>query len=344
MSRLVKYGLGALPVFLKSKGFSSVFVLVDENTVKYCLPLLDKVLDEYILVRIKSGEKNKHIGTCEKIWDTLITKGADRKTILLNLGGGVITDMGGFAASSFMRGIRFINIPTTLLAMADAAIGGKTGVDHAGIKNMVGSFNEPMLVLIEEAFLKTLPQKQLISASSELFKHALLQGKRGLKRHLQSAFTRIHSTERLSLIRNSVNFKLSVVAKDFEEQGLRKQLNLGHTVGHAFESYFLNYGKPLLHGEAVALGLVGEAFIAHRFYGLDYFCFLRIVYWYDLNFIKPNLERVNFNTVLNYMRKDKKNSNASIRMVLLREEGKVDLDKEVSESRVREMFQFIRSF
>lgn len=336
-------GLKTLSGYINKGNYSSVFILVDENTKKFCLPLLLPYLENFQIIKIKSGEKNKTLPSCEFIWNNLIEGQADRKSLLINLGGGVITDMGAFCAATFMRGINFINIPTTLLAMSDAAIGGKTGIDFIGYKNMIGSFSYPASIIIDIRFLETLPQKQLNAAASELFKHALLQGKRKVNIHLKKSFLSFTPKERKILITNSINFKMQVVTADAKESNLRKQLNLGHTFGHAFESYFLQYHQPILHGEAVALGLVAEAFIAHNNYNLSYDSFLNIVFWYDLNFKKPNLKQLNFNTFINLMMKDKKNINLSMQMIMLETEGKFTTEV-ISKENIIEALKFIVAF
>jgi len=340
----IKYGLNSLPSLLKSTGATSVFVLVDEHTAKHCLPLIKKHIPVFTKISIKSGESNKNLQTCEKVWQTLIQKNADRHSLLINLGGGVVTDLGSFCASVYMRGIRFVNIPTTLLAMVDASIGGKTGIDYLAYKNMIGSFANPEAICIDTIFLKTLPAPQLLSASAEIFKHAILQGRNETKIHLEKKFSTFSDENILSCIKKSVKYKLSIVASDPKEAGDRKKLNLGHTIGHALESYMMLYHKPMLHGEAIALGLLAEAFIAHSDFDLDYNEFLKTVFWYDLNFKKPSLESVNLNTHIKLMRKDKKNRGATIRMVLPVGSGKVRTDIEVAEKQIMDGLKFVMAF
>ncbi|MCX6188230.1 MAG: 3-dehydroquinate synthase [Bacteroidetes bacterium] len=344
MIKVIKFGLKAFPPFFKINTYSSVFVLVDENSRKHCLPLLVPYLPGHQIIQIKSGEKHKTLTSCEFIWASLLKKQADRNSLLINLGGGVITDIGAFCASVFMRGVDFVNVPTSLLAMTDAAVGGKTGVDFLNFKNMIGTFSEPKLLCIDPEFLKTLPQKQMLSASAEIFKHALLQNKKEVKKHLENPFVQATEAEILRQIKNSNRFKWSVVSKDSMDKNIRQQLNLGHTIAHALESYFIAFKKPLLHGEAVALGLVGEAFIAHCFYNLSYECFLNIVYWYDLNFKKPELKELNFNTLLKWMQKDKKSINSELQLVLLEKEGSVTMNNVVSHSQLKLALKFLVDF
>ncbi len=344
MSTVIKFGLNALPPFLKSRKYSTLFVLVDENSKKHCLPLLKALLPAHQVVTIKSGERNKTLKTCEFIWEVLLKKNADRNSLILNLGGGVITDMGAFCAATFMRGIDFVNIPTSMLAMTDAAIGGKTAIDFLNYKNMIGSFTTPQLVCIDTQFLKTLPTKHLVASSSEIFKHALLQNKNETNTLLKKPFLLFSESEKLAIIKKSIRFKMSVVTLDSLDKNLRKQLNLGHTLAHALESYFMLYKKTLFHGEAVALGLIGEAYIAHRFYSLPYDLFLSIVFWYDLNFLKPNIKEINFNTMLKLMHKDKKNDPLAIKMVLLESEGHFAIDTRVTHSQIKEALKFMSDF
>jgi len=238
--------------------FTAVFVLADENTEKHCLPLLSAVLGGAYIITIPSGEKNKNLQTCERIWDELTAHMADRKALLINLGGGVICDMGGFAASCYKRGIDFINIPTTLLAMVDASVGGKTGIDFHNFKNQIGVFCEAKEVLICDVFLETLDERQLRSGMAEVVKHYLIAD--GLS---FLDFSRSMSVKPdLEAIKKAVEIKSNIVAQDPFEKNVRKKLNFGHTTGHALESYSLGTDVPMLHGEAVAYGMAIETYIA----------------------------------------------------------------------------------
>ncbi len=344
MEQQISFGIKSLSSFFKKKSYSSVFVLVDENTKRYCHPLLKNVLPTHQLIIVRSGEANKTILTCEAIWSKMLKNKADRNSLLVNLGGGVITDMGGFCASVFMRGIDFLNVPTSLMAMADAAIGGKTAIDFLSYKNTLGGFKAPVLICIDTVFLTTLPTRELNSGAAEVFKHALLQGKRETSQFLLKTFLSFSEQERQTLIKKSVRYKLKVVMLDPFESNLRKQLNLGHTIGHAIESFFLLQKKTILHGEAVALGLVAEAFLAYRFFKLPFESFLRIVFWYDLNFVKPNLKALDFNVLMKIMQKDKKNTKAQIKLVLLEREGHVLLDSQITKSQLLEGMAFLQAF
>ena len=250
---------------------SGIYILVDENTRELCLPILkDKCsgLGEAIVIEIHSNESNKTIASVEKIWQHLVAGNAVRKSLMICLGGGLTTDVGGFAAATFKRGIKFIHIPTTLLAMVDAALGGKTGVNLNSIKNQIGVFALPQAVFIFEEFLKTLPDRQKLSGYAEMLKHAMIHSE-----NLFEKFITLNSHEKVcneSDILESASVKMDIVNSDFNETGLRKALNFGHTIGHAIESYSQKYDSdPLLHGEAIAIGLLCESFISMRMFGLD---------------------------------------------------------------------------
>lgn len=250
-------------VLLRDK-YSKLFILADANTSQHCLPnFLAQVVTELPIeiIEIEPGEENKTIETCIEVWHALTDLGADRKSLIINLGGGMVTDLGGFVASTFKRGIEFINVPTSLLAMVDASVGGKTGVDLGVLKNQIGVINNPMAVLVDIAFLDTLPTEQMRSGLAEMLKHSLIADK-----DYWQQFTDLGglTTDDLGeMIRRSIEIKNSIVTQDPTEKGLRKILNFGHTLGHAIESYFLVHPeKQLLHGEAIAIGMVLESYIA----------------------------------------------------------------------------------
>lgn len=252
-----------LNTFLSENSFSKIFILVDENTHEYCLPILLGNLESEIsfeILEVEPGEEMKNIQTANHLWEILTEMHADRKALVINLGGGVITDMGGFVASTFKRGIPFINIPTTLLAMCDAAIGGKTGIDLMHYKNMVGTFSFPEQIFVYPQFLETLPYKELRSGFAEMLKHGLIADKAHWENLIQ-----IHKLDVEGIfphIQTSMDIKQSVVEKDFHEKNVRKTLNFGHTIGHAIESLYLEKGNPILHGEAVALGMICETHLS----------------------------------------------------------------------------------
>ena len=242
-------------------GYSKIAVIVDENTLEHCYPLVKGYLPEHLLVEVPSGEENKHLGTCQRIWEAMTEAAFDRKGLVLNLGGGVIGDMGGFCASTYKRGIDFVQLPTTLLAQVDASVGGKLGIDFQGFKNHIGVFRIPKLVLICPVFLETLPRRELRSGFAEVVKHGLIRDAAAWKA-LQ--WRSLEDQDWAEVIAHSVALKAGVVEEDPEESGLRKILNFGHTIGHAVETYFLEKGPRLLHGEAIAVGMVAESFLSQQ--------------------------------------------------------------------------------
>lgn len=258
--------------YLKQKfsGHEGIYLLMDENSKKHCKePLLSMFpeLEAAKEILIPAGEQEKNLETCNNLWLKLIANHADRHSLLINLGGGVITDLGGFAAASYKRGIAFCNIPTTLLGMIDAAIGGKTGLDYEGMKNIIGSFSFAEKTFINPVFLKTLPERQLKSGFSELLKIALISDKPFWKKLKPLNYPDI--MDHPDLIKKAVGLKCKIVSEDPLEKNVRKKLNFGHTIGHAVESYSMMHDKrPLLHGEAVAIGIICESWISSQECGL----------------------------------------------------------------------------
>lgn len=258
-------GYDALGSLLPEKHYSSIFVLVDTHTNEFCLPgFLSLVATETAIeiIEIEPGENLKSIETCLEIWNILTDLGADRKSLVINLGGGVISDLGGFVASTFKRGIDFINVPTTLLGMVDASIGGKNGVDLGSLKNQVGTITAPQMVLIDTTFLETLPQNEMRSGLAEMLKHGLIADKKYWKQFID--LSQVDFADFDQLIYDSVRIKNNIVMQDMSENGIRKALNFGHTLGHAIESHFLmdENKETLLHGEAIAAGMVLESYIS----------------------------------------------------------------------------------
>ena len=247
---------------IQSLDASSLILVADDNTADHCVPLLKINSDLAPTVIIPSGEPNKTLESAQQIWSALLNAGADRTSLVLNVGGGMITDLGGFAASCFQRGIRFGNIPTSLLGMADAALGGKTGVNFLGYKNYIGRFEIPSFIWIDPTFLNTLPQREVKDGLTEVVKHAILSG--GALWELISNTKDAKDLDWLSLLELNTPVKQKIVEADPHERGVRKTLNFGHTVGHALESHFMGTGQPISHGKAVALGMLAEARIARQ--------------------------------------------------------------------------------
>lgn len=239
---------------LEVSSYSKIAILIDENTKRDCLYKLPKI-ENSLIIEIPSGEENKNISTCNFIWEKLTENQFDRNSLLINLGGGVIGDIGGFCASTYKRGIDFIQIPTTLLAMVDASFGGKLGVDFKDLKNQIGVFNNPESVLIDPKFLQTLHVNELKSGFAEVVKHALIADQHLWSTITSTPFTNLDWQEIITI---SVDIKNNIVLSDPLENGERKKLNFGHTYGHAIESYYLEKGTPILHGEAIFMGMILE--------------------------------------------------------------------------------------
>jgi len=335
--------LSSLQDFLNNHNYSKIFILTDRNTGEYCLPVLKNALPaltDYDLIEIDPGEENKNIDFCIGIWKMLLDFGADRKSLMINLGGGVITDIGGFAASTFKRGIDFVQIPTTLLSQVDASVGGKTGIDMDGVKNIIGTFTQPKAVFINSVFLKTLDEKQLISGFAEMIKHGLIYSA-GYYEQLQSSRPEDMDDR---LIYQSVEIKNDVVTKDPTEQDLRKILNFGHTIGHAIESYSLaNDSFPLLHGEAIAVGMICEAYLSHRLQELSLNELNEITQYILDIFPFYSFGETIYDDLIAYMLNDKKNIDGKIGFALLKQIGLCTFDNYIEKERIFESLDYYRS-
>jgi len=315
---------------LISKGsYTSIFVLVDENTKKHCLPALG--LNNFKgTIQIKSGEQFKTLESCQQIWDELFTLQADRKSLLINLGGGVIGDMGGFCASTFKRGFKFVQIPTTLLAQVDASIGGKLGIDYNGLKNAVGLFQNPVQVIIDPDFFISLPKSEILSGFAEVLKHALIDS----ETHWQNIKkVDLDNADWHQIVHQSLLVKKRIVEIDPYEENLRQSLNLGHTVGHAIEAFSLkNDQQPLLHGHGVALGILIENFIAKNLLGFPENQRIDIENFILKNYPYYPISQQNIDAIMHFMRNDKKNKQGKIKMSLLKHIGQAETNITVSEN------------
>ncbi len=330
--------LQSLNIFLSSTNYSSIFVLVDENTKQHCLPILENVISDFKIIETKSGEVNKNLSTCEIIWQQLIEHNADRKVLFINLGGGVIGDMGGFAASCYKRGIDFINIPTTLLSQVDSSIGGKLGIDFKYGKNLIGLFKNPKAVFVSSQFFKTLPQRQFINGFAEIFKHALIQDKNQWQKYKEID---VLTDEMNEIIYQSLLIKKAVVEEDPFEKGLRKILNFGHTIGHAIEAYSLeNETESLLHGEAIAIGMICEAFLSVKKCGLQENELEEIKTVLLKYFPKHDVSLFDIDKLLQIMSIDKKNEGATIMAALLSEIGKCEYDIAITKEEISYSLKF----
>ncbi|HFB61681.1 MAG TPA: 3-dehydroquinate synthase [Bacteroidetes bacterium] len=323
-------------------GYDKMFVLVDENTEKYCLPFFRQLLPEVApagIVRIKSGEVHKNIHTTISIWEQLTRLHAGRDALLINLGGGVITDIGGFAATTYKRGIDFINIPTTLLGQVDAAIGSKTGIDFQEYKNHVGLFADPKGVIADPLFLDTLPDRFLRSGFAEMIKYALIMDTPLWDRMNGKPFDALHSLLD-SLMVMSVQDKITVVEKDKHESGWRKILNFGHTVGHALETFLMKTDHPATHGEAVAAGMICATRISEEWAGFPRAGSRDIYRMIDRNFRRLLFSEKDIPALLLLMRQDKKNKGGKLHFTLLKRPGEAVPDIKVPEESVEESLRF----
>lgn len=326
---------------INSNTYTKIFVLVDENTKKYCLPILHQALPSHKLniIEIASGESNKTLDTCQFIWEVLMRAQADRNSLLLNLGGGVIGDMGGFCASTFKRGMDFIQIPSTLLSQVDASIGGKLGIDFSKIKNSIGLFKNPKAVLINVHFLKTLPLEELRSGYAEILKHSLIASKDQWE-HLSTIENLRTYTDWNELVLPSLNIKQMIVEEDPFEKGIRKALNFGHTIGHAIESWALESERVLLHGEAIAIGMICESYLSYKLGHLSEKDLKSISTYIASIYDKYDLKKSIYPTLINLMRNDKKNINQAINFTLLNGIGACIINQTCSDDLIVESLKF----
>ena len=297
---------------------TQLLILVDENSHDYCLPTFLGNLQTDIpfeIIEIEAGEELKTLETAAQLWEILAEFKTDRKALMINLGGGVITDMGGFIASTYKRGILFINIPTTLLGMCDASIGGKTGIDHQFLKNIIGTFAHPQQIFVFPEFLYTLPFEELRSGFAEMLKHGLITDE---KHWIDLISLKEITPESIfPFIERSMQIKQNVVDQDFTEQSIRKTLNFGHTVGHAIESLFLIKGKPIMHGEAVALGMICETRASYLENLISEETSNDIVFHIRKFYPLLNIGVFSFDEIINLMKNDKKNIAGTINFSLL---------------------------
>lgn len=334
-----KTSFTCLENFLKQNSFSSIFILCDANTKKYCLPLFtkkNKALQRAKFFVIPAGERHKTLDTVNDCWKFLLQQKADRNSLLICLGGGVVCDLGGFVASTFKRGLDFIHVPTTLLAMADASVGGKTGVDFKGFKNLIGTITQPKGVFINEVFLKTLSERQLKNGFAEIVKAALIGDTRLWKKFL--SFEKLPLKNTSDLIQASVQVKNKIVIKDPNEKNIRKALNFGHTAGHAIESYFLTKKNSLLHGEAIAMGMFVELCLG-KIFGLTSASFAMegILFLKD-NFAMRKFSANEISIFLDLMQHDKKNKGGELSFALVENPGKPVINVSATAAEVKEAF------
>lgn len=326
---------------IKKNNYSSIFLLVDENTKLHCYPKFIEVLQpldtKFKLIEIASGEENKTLETCIEVWKKITNLGGDRHSLLITLGGGVITDLGGFSASCFKRGIDFVNIPTTLLSMVDASVGGKTGVDLGALKNQIGLFSNPKMVIVDSNYLETLSEREIKSGTAEILKYGLIYDSNLFDNIFDNKIKDIEK-----LIFRSVEIKNEIVLQDPKEQYLRKILNFGHTLGHAIESFYLESPdkRNLTHGEAIAIGMVCEAYMSS------------IEFSFDINIVRKIKEVVldiygyikiakeDYQPILDLLKHDKKNMDGNINFVLLKDLQRCNIDSNTSYSVIKESLEY----
>lgn len=329
--------------YLKENVHSTIFVLVDTNTHEHCLAHFLGHVETTLpieVIEIEAGEINKNLETCSGVWNALSELGADRKSLLINLGGGVVTDLGGFVACTFKRGISYINVPTSLLAQVDASVGGKTGVDLGNLKNMVGVISESEMVLVDTYYLNTLPENELRSGFAEMLKHGLITDADYWNRLTQ--ITDLRETELSGLIHESVVIKNEIVKIDPTEQNIRKFLNFGHTLGHAIESFYLTHPTKttLLHGEAIAIGMIVEAYLANKLTGLSEAALKEISAKLLAIYPKVKIEKEDYTAITDLLIFDKKNIGGKVLFVLLEEIGKALFNCEVPEKLLGESLDY----
>lgn len=325
--------------------YNRLFILVDETTEKCCLPTLSSHLSaatsEPAVITIGATDQNKTLDSLSHVWSELQRLGATRHSLMINLGGGMVTDLGGFAASTFKRGIHFINIPTTLLSMVDASVGGKTGINFGGLKNEIGVFNNADCVILDTEFLKTLDQENILSGYAEMLKHALISNENMWAEHILFSPLNADSTTLSGMIRDSVAVKQHIVTEDPTERGLRKALNLGHTTGHAFESLALER-TPILHGYAVAYGLVVELYLSCVKTGFPTDKMRQTVQFIKEHYGKMAITCDDYPHLLEFMHHDKKNEGSAINFTLLAGIGDLRINQTATEEEIKEALDFYR--
>lgn len=328
--------------FIEENNYSIIFILSDTNTNEYCVPRFlsflatEKTIE---IIEIEAGETEKNITTCVELWNILTELGGDRKSLLINVGGGVITDIGGFVASTFKRGIDFIHIPTTLLAMVDASVGGKNGVDLGNLKNQIGVINVPKMVVIDTEYLGTLPQNEMRSGLAEMLKHGLIFDTNYWEQF--KALNQIDFADFDTLIHRSIEIKNKIVLQDPTENGIRKALNFGHTLGHAIESYFLENEnkKTLLHGEAIAVGMILESYISWQKKLISATEYLEIKNAINAIFETIVFEEEDIKPITDLLIHDKKNEHGKIQFALLDGIGNIKINQEADNELIIKSFE-----
>lgn len=330
----------SLKTFLATQDYSKIIVLTDTNTKRLCYPIIKDSLPKHTVIAVKHGEENKNLQTCEIIWSAMTEAQLDRHSLMINLGGGVIGDMGGFCAATYKRGIDFIQIPTTLLSQVDASVGGKLGIDFQGFKNHLGVFTLPNTVLIDPIFLETLSEREKRSGFAEILKHCLIQD---VNKWNEIRGKDLVEQDLPDLIAHSVEIKKKVVEQDPTEKGLRKILNFGHTLGHAIETFFLPQGKKrLFHGEAIATGMVCESYIAYTRGLIDERTLGQIEEFVFSIYGKVDIDVVDFDTIIGLTLQDKKNKGKEVRFSLINAAGSCLYDIVVTKNEMKKALEYYK--
>jgi len=335
-----------LAQLLQTLSYDSLFLLTDDNTLKNCLPLIQSLPEIQTAKKfsIPAGEESKSIESLSKIWKFLSDNGATRKSLLINLGGGMLTDLGGFAASTFKRGIRFVNIPTTLLGAVDAAVGGKTGINFNGLKNEVGVIHLPEYVLVSTQFFKTLDEMQILNGSAEMIKTALIADENLWNKMLKNPPVGGQTGFNQTFIEKCIFVKEDIVKQDPTEKGIRKALNLGHTIGHAFESLSHEMNHPVLHGYAVAWGLVCELYLSFKKTGFPQEKLTKTIYFIKENYGVFSFDCNLYERLYELMQHDKKNDSLEVNFTLLSDIGNIKINQTATKEEIFEALDFYREY
>ena len=330
--------------FLAGLKYDKLFILTDTNAEEKCYPLLQDIplLQAARLLSVPPGDMNKNLESLSTIWQILSDEGASRNSLLINLGGGMITDLGGFAGATFKRGLPTLNIPTTLMASVDAAVGGKTGVNFNGLKNEIGAFYPPVGVFIDSVFLRTLDRDNLLAGYAEMIKHALISSAAACAPVLSFNLDKPDYSLLNQMIAQSVAIKQRIVEEDPREKGIRKALNFGHTIGHALESYSFGRPRPLLHGHAVAAGLVCELYLSHRQLSFPSDKLIRLTRYIKEYYPSYFFDCKAYDSLYERMTHDKKNENGVINFTLLSEVGQIRINQSVNKALILESLDFYR--
>jgi len=323
---------------------SQVFVLCDTTTAALCLPVVKdfKCLEQACFLTIPAGDLHKDVTSLTTVWEGLSRQGGTRKSVLINLGGGMVTDLGGFAAASFKRGIDVINLPTSILGAVDASVGGKTGINFNGLKNEIGAFHLPKAVVFYAPFFRTLDKKNVLSGFAEMLKHGLLSDSVYLAQLLSLDLSQPGNAAFMDAVRRSVGIKVDITTKDPTEKSLRKALNLGHTTAHAFESLSHHRGEPVLHGYAVAWGLICELYLSAKKLGFPSQTLQQVIRFVKKAYGIFHITCDDYAYLIETMTHDKKNENATINFTLLEAVGDIRLDQTADKALIEEMFDFYR--